>query len=141
MDQVVEMMHWAAIKLSLGRAWSWLKAYWQVPFFVLWTMATYFITRRNTDALLEVLDAKQKSHKREVEALKRSHKDEILKLKGLQEQYIKTIQELEDKFEEQKKQLSKKQVEDVKEIVIKSKGNPDEIKRKIEDEFGIKFKN
>ena len=68
------------------------------------------------------------------------HKDEILRLKGLQEQYVKTIQELEGKFKAQEKQLSKKQVEDVKDIVIKSKGNPEEIKRKIEDEFGIKFK-
>ena len=139
MDQVVEMMHWAAIKLSLGRAWSWLKAYWQVPFFVLWTMVTYFITRRNTDALLEVLDAKQKSHKKEVETLKRLHKDEVLKLKNLQEEYVRTIEQLEQKFKEQDQELSEKHAEDVKEIVIKSKGNPEAIKRKIEDEFGIKF--
>ena len=47
---------------------------------------------------------------------------------------------LEKEFENQNKKLSKKHIKDVKEIVIKSKGNPEEIIRKIENDFGIKFK-
>ena len=73
--------------------------------------------------------------------LKRIHRDEVLKLKDLQQEYLQTLEELEKKFKEQNQQLSEKHVEDVKKIVIKSKGNPEEIKRKIENEFGIKFTN
>ena len=134
-------MTWLAVKLFAKRSWSFLKQYWQVPFMLLWTVATVILARRNTAAMKEVMSAKQESHKREVETLKSLHKDEVLRLKNLQKQYAETIKELEEKFKEQDKRLSKKHTEDVKKIVIKSKGNPDEIKRKIENEFGIKFKN
>ena len=112
-----------------------------MPFVIVWTIITIILSRRNTDALKDVISAKQTSHKKEVEMLKRTHRDEILKLKNLQENYLETIRELESKFEVQNKKLSEKHVEDVKEIVIKSKGNSDEIKKRIEDEFGIKFTN
>lgn len=141
MAQVVEVMQWAVIKITFKKVWVWLKTYWQVPFLLVWTLVIYLFARRNTDALLQVLEIKKQSHKEEVEALNKSHKDEILKLKGIQAEYLKTIEQLESKFEEQQRKLSEKQVEHVKEVVIKSKGNPEEIKRKIENEFGIKFKN
>ena len=134
-------MTWLAVKEFASRSWLWLKTYWQVPFLVVWTLVTYLVARRNTDALVDVLEIKKQTHKKEVDALNKSHRDEILKLKGIQSEYVKTIEQLESKFEEQQKKLSEKQVEHIKEVVIKSKGNPEEIKRKIEDEFGIKFKN
>ena len=133
-------MTWVLIKEYAEKSWVWLKTNWQVPFLVVWSVVVYLLSRRNTDALLEVIKTKDQSHKREVEALQKSHKDEVLKLKGLQVEYVKTIKELEENFKQQEKELSEKQVEDVKQIVIKSKGDPEEIKRKIEDEFGIKFK-
>ena len=133
-------MTWVLIKEYAKKSWNWLKTHWQAPFLVVWSIIIFLFTRRNTDALIDVIEAKETSHKKEVEALKKSHKDEILKLKGLQAEYMKTIKELEENFDQQKKELSRKQVEDVKQIVIKSKGNPEEIKKKIEDEFGIKFK-
>ena len=134
-------MSWLATKLFFKRAWSFLKEYWQIPFMVIWTIVTMILSRRNTDALKDVIDAKQKSHKKEIEELKSSHRDQILKMKSLQSEYIKTIEQLEKEFKQQDQELSEKHVEDIKEIVIKSKGNPEAIKRKIENEFGIKFKN
>ena len=112
-----------------------------MPFIAVWTIVTIVLTRRNTQALKEVISVKQDSHKREVEALNRIHRDEVLKLKNLQKEYLRTMQELENKFHEQNEHLSEKHAEDIKKIVIKSKGNPEEIKRKIENEFGIKFKD
>ena len=134
-------MSWLAVKLFFKRAWSFLKEYWQLPFIAAWTIVTVILSRRNTEALKEVISAKQKSHKKEVESLKRIHKDEVLKLKNLQKEYLKTVEELQIKFDKQNQNLSEKHVEDIKKIVIKSKGNPEEIKRKIENEFGIKFKD
>lgn len=134
-------MSWLATKLFIQRTWSFLREHWQIPFMALWTIVTVVLARRNSEALKDVISAKQQSHKKEVEALKRLHKDEVLRLKNLQEEYVKTIEQLEQKFKEQDQELSEKHVEDVKEIVIKSKGNPEAIKRKIENEFGIKFVN
>ena len=47
--------------------------------------------------------------------------------------------ELENKYLQQEKQLSEMQKEEVKQIVIKSKGNPNEIKKRIQKEFGFQF--
>lgn len=134
-------MTWMVVKLFLKRVWVFLKEYWQIPFMVLWTIITVLLSRRNTAALKDVISVKQESHKKEVEILRKTHKDEIMNLKKIQEQYLNTIKKLELVFKEQEKKLSEKHVEDVKEIVVKSKGNPEKIKRKIEDEFGIKFKD
>ena len=134
-------MTWLAIKEFSSKSWAWLKTHWQVPFLMVWTLVTFLIARRNTDALVDVLKIKKEAHKKEIETLNRNHRDEIIKLKGLQAEYVRTIEQLESKFDEQQRKLSEKQVEHVKEVVIKSKGNPEEIKRKIENEFGIKFKN
>mgnify|MGYP001188483151 CR=1 FL=1 len=133
-------MTWLSAKLFFSKAWSFLKEYWQIPFMAIWTIITIVLVRRNTDALKDVISAKQESHSKQVESLKRNHREQILKMKGLQHQYLETIARLQSKFKEQNKKLSEKHAEDVKEIVIKSKGNPEEIIRKIENDFGIKFK-
>lgn len=141
MEARAKGMSWLAFKLFIKKSWSFLKEHWQIPFMLAWTIITVILARRNTDALKDVISAKQESHKKEIETLNKIHKEEVLKLKNVQAEYIRTIEALEAKFEEENKTLSKKHVEDVKEIVIKSKGNPEEIKRKIENEFGIKFRN
>lgn len=132
---------WLAVKLFFKKTWSFFREYWQIPFLAIWTAITVILSKRNTDALKDVIDAKQKSHRKELEVLKRVHKSEVLKMKNLQEEYIKTIEQLEEKFKEQDQELSEKHIEDIKDIVIKSKGDPGIIKKKIENEFGIKFIN
>ena len=131
---------WLVFKSGIEKAWVWLKHNWKVPLLVAWSLGIYILSRRNTQAIKDVLDSSKKAHREEVEAINRIHKDEILKLKNLQKEYKDTISKLEKKFEEENRELSEKHAEDVKEIVIKSRGNPEEIIRKIENDFGIKFK-
>lgn len=131
---------WLVFKSGIEKAWVWLKHNWKIPFLVVWSLGIYILSRRNTEAIKDVLESNKRSHREEVETLNRAHKDEILKLKNLQKEYKDTIFKLEKKFKEENRKLSKKHAEDVKEIVIKSKGNPEEIIRKIENDFGIKFK-
>ena len=133
-------MTWPATKLFFCKVWAFLKEYWQIPFMIIWTVVTIILTRRNTAALKDVISAKKESHQKQIEVLKKAHREEVLELKGLQKQYLDTIAKLQEKFDKQDKELSEKHVEDVKEIVIKSKGNPEEIIRKIENDFGIRFK-
>jgi len=137
---MVKAVEWTVIKLGFNKFWVWLRTYWQIPFLILWTMLVYFLTRRNTDAIIEVLNAKQDAHKKEVDALNRAHDDKILKLKNLNKQYEETIKKLEERFAEEDKKLTEKHIKDVKKVVIESKGNPDEVINKIEKTFGITFK-
>ena len=132
-------MTWALFKISLKKAWVWLKQHWQVPFLLVWTIVVYILTRRNTDAMLEVVEAKRDSYKRQVEILRKSHNDEILERNNLSKKYEEALENLEKRFELEKRSLTESQKNDIKEVVIKSKGNPDEIKRKIQKEFGFTY--
>ena len=99
----------------------------------------YVLARRNSDALVEVIEAKRDSYKKQLEVLKNTHNDEILKRNNLSEKYAKTLEEVEAKFKEKEKELTEAQKIEIKEVVVKSRGNHDEIKRRIEKEFGIRY--
>ena len=133
-------MTWLVVKAALKKVYVWLKHNWKVPLLIAWSLFIFIASRRNTEALKGVLEANKKAHREEIDILNKSHREEIIKLKNLQQQYEDTILELEKEFEVQNRKLSEKHIEDVKEIVIKSRGNPEEIIRKIENDFGIKFK-
>jgi hypothetical protein len=130
---------WIVFKSFVKRSWLWLKEHWQIPFLALWTILVYVLTRRNTDALIEVMEAKRNSYKKQIEALRASHNDEILKRDKLLEQYEETLDKVEEKFKEEEKKLTESQKNEIKEVVVKSKGNPDEIRKRIEEEFGIRY--
>ena len=134
-------MTWLVVKTGLKKAYVWLKYNWKVPLLIAWSLFIFIASRRNTEALKGVLEANKKAHREEIDILNKSHKEEIIKLKSLQQQYKDTILKLEKEFEIQNRKLSEKHIEEVKSIVIKSKGNPQEIIRKIENDFNIKFKN
>ncbi len=132
-------MTWILFKSYIKKSFVWIKQHWQVPFIMVWTLVVYLFTRRNTDAMLEVMQAKRDSYKRQIEILRESHNDEILKREALTREYELALARVEQEFAKKSKELSKEQKTDIKEVVIKAKGNPDEINRKIEKEFGFKF--
>ena len=53
--------------------------------------------------------------------------------------YENLMNSVERKFLEKSKKLTEKQKNDLKDVIIKSKGNPDEIRKRIEEEFGFRF--
>jgi len=87
----------------------------------------------------EVIAAKRESYEKQIQVLKETHNDEILKRDDLIEEYEKSLQRVEKDFKEKEKELSEIQKNEIKELIIKSKGNPDEIRKRIEKEFGFKF--
>ena len=132
-------MTWLLFKNKVKIIFSWLKEHWQIPFLAAWTILVYIMTRRNTDALLEVMEARKESYKKQLEVLRDTHNREILERQKLTEKYEDTLKKIEEEFKKKEKELSAKEKTDIKEMVIKSKGNPDDIKKRIEEEFGIKF--
>ena len=130
-------MSWLLFKTTLKKCYIWLKEYWQIPFMILWTVLVYVMTRRNTDALMEVIETRKESYKKQIEVLKKSHYDELLKRDELLLLYQDAIKKIEDDYRLKKIELTKSQKNEIKKIVVKSKGNPDEIKKKIQDQFGF----
>ena len=132
-------MTWILFKSYFKKSWLWLKEHWQLPFLLVWSIGIYILTRRNTDALLEVMEAKKESYRKQVEVLRSTHNDEILKRDMLTEEYDSTLKKVKEVYDSEDAKLSEKHKNEIKEVIIKSKGDPSEIKRRIEKEFGIKF--
>ena len=127
------------IKIFFKKFYLWLKEHWQLPFLVVWSFLIYCLTRRNSDAIIEVLHAKKESYERQVTELKRIHTNELLKRDGLLEQYRASLDGVQKKFDESMRSLEEEQKEEIKKIVINSKGNPKIVKEQIEKLFDITF--
>ena len=125
--------------LKFKKAWVWLKAHWQIPFLLMWTIIVWILTRRNSDAIIEVLEARKKSYEAQIKVLNETHTDELLKRDKLLDQYNATVEKIKRDFEIGTLELTKKQEEKIKKFVIDSKGNPDEIRKKIENAFGFTY--
>tara|TARA_B100001250_G_C19639872_1_gene717771 strand:+ start:447 stop:851 length:405 start_codon:yes stop_codon:yes gene_type:complete len=132
-------MSWLVAKKALKSTWLWLKTYWQVPVLAAWSIVVYILSKRNTDALVEVMNAKKESYEKQINELKTRHNNEIMERDRLIKQYHETVSAIEKKYEEQEKKLEAKEKRKIKEIVKKSKGEPDVIKAEIEKSFGFVF--
>ena len=134
-------MSFLAAKAVILKSWIWLKAHWQIPFLLVWTVVVYVISRGNSEAAVDALKAKKESYKKQIEVLRKSHNDEILKRDELEAKYEATLKEVEEKYKQRSTELSNTEKEEIKEVIIKSKGNSSEVKERIEKEFRIKFTN
>lgn len=132
-------MKWLAIKTAVCKSWVWLKEHWQFPLLLVWTVLVFVFSRRNSEAMLEVLEAKKESYKRQISILNESHKTEILKRDQLIEKYHQTLEKIEEEYRKKSKELSIKQKNTIKEIVINSKGDPDAVKAEIENIFNFTY--
>jgi len=132
-------MTWITLVTGFKKAYIWLKHHWQLPFLVVWTIVVFVLTRRNSDAIIEVLKAKKTSYEQQIGTLRASHTEELLKRNQLLEQYQETLSKIEKKFAEEEMKLDEEERQLVREIVARSKGDPDVIRKEIENLFYINY--
>ena len=102
-------------------------------------MLVYFVSRRDSEAIIEVLNARKDSYEKQLNDLKKRHNDEIIERDKLIKRYHEAVSLVEKKYAEKEKKLSLREKKRVKQIVSESKGNPDVIKKEIEKSFGFDF--
>ena len=132
-------MAWFAFTTATKKVFVWLKHHWQIPFLAVWTIATIVLTRRDSDAIIEVLKTKKTSYEKQMSTLKVSHTDELLKRDKLLLQYQKTLQQVEAKYAAKEKELAEEERQLVKEIVAKSKGDTNAIRKEVQNLFGFDY--
>ena len=115
----------------------WLKENSKVPFLVSWTVVVWALSRKNAEAVLDVLDAKKESYDKQIIVLKESHKKELNERDKLLKQYHDTIDKIEKEYADKREALTKSEKITVKKIVEQSKGDPDVIEQKIKNLFNI----
>jgi hypothetical protein len=139
METRTSAMKWLLVKTFFKKSFIWIKHHWQIPLVIIWSVVVYVMSRRNTDALVEVLATKKKSYEEQIDLLKSQHEKEIFERDKLIEQYHDLVAKIEAKYKEKEKQLSKKEKVRIKQIIKKSKGDADVIKKEIEESFGFTF--
>tara|TARA_R100001510_G_C7653604_1_gene211902 strand:- start:2695 stop:3099 length:405 start_codon:yes stop_codon:yes gene_type:complete len=132
-------MKWLAIKTAVCKSWLWLKEHWQFPILLLWTIFVFVFSRRNSEAMLEVMEAKKNSYRKQITILNEKHATEILKRDQLIDQYHEAVEKIEEDFKKKSKELTVKQKNTIKEIIIDSKGDPDAVKAEIENIFNFTY--
>ena len=123
--------------LKIKIFWACLKKNWKAAALFLWSAAVWIISRRNSSAAIEAMQANKESYEAQIKVLKDQHKIEVKKREELRLKYEETLAKIEEKYKKKKEDLSKVEKKKVKEIVQKAKDNPDEINKKIEDLFGF----
>ena len=114
-----------------------MKENWKVPLFIIWSVVVWMISRKNAQAALDVLNAKKESYDKQIITLKENHKKELSKRDKLIKQYHDTIEKIEIKYAEKDKILTQANKQRVKQIIEKTNGDPDAVKQKIEELFGL----
>tara|TARA_S200000501_G_scaffold192181_1_gene180999 strand:- start:3460 stop:3849 length:390 start_codon:yes stop_codon:yes gene_type:complete len=123
--------------LKIKIFWQCVKKNWKAAVLLLWSGAIWIISRRNSSAAIEAMQANKESYEAQIKSLKKQHTIEVQKREELHLKYQETLVRIEEKYKKKKEELSKVEKKKVKEIVQKAKDNPDEINKKIEDLFGF----
>jgi uncharacterized membrane protein len=96
------------------------------------------MARKDFNAVLGVLEAKKKSYEERMTAVKDAHNQEILERENLLKEYNEILSRVEKDFEEKEEKLEEHHKAKIRDVVVKSRKNPDEIKKEIERIFGFK---
>ena len=134
-------MSWIATKLFFQEAYTWLKKNWKLTALAIWSIIVWFISRRDSQAILDIMHANKESYETQIRSLKEQRIIEKQKIKELNLKYKEVLAKIEEKYSKKEKDLSRKEKNKIKEIVTKAKDNPVEINKKIENIFGFTSDN
>ena len=65
-------MSWLLIKQCVEKSYTWLKHNWKIPFIIIYTFAVYAVSKRNTEALKDVMESQKKAHENELKVRSKS---------------------------------------------------------------------
>lgn len=125
--------------LKLAKIWVYLKAYWYVPVLVIAIVASYLFYQRKLEIAIQMLEASKESYKRQIEAINKAHEEEMAKQKKVAEILKSTLEQLQVKFLEDQKKLNSEEKAKIKEYVELYHNNPDELKKLLQDKYGLKY--
>ncbi len=127
-----------ATKLFLKKAWAWLKRYWFAPFIVVYTLVLWFVFDKK-NAAYEILKVRNENYEKEISILNESHRKEIEKRDKILQEYTSIVDEIEKKYREDSRTLTDKKKKEIKKIVESNINNPEEIAKRIGEEYGFLY--
>mgnify|MGYP001177730623 CR=1 FL=1 len=116
----------------------WCQQHWRWVVLIIAFIVVYLLGKRNAGAYKIQADLAKERYKKEKEAIEKAHELEIKKREEANQRYSKAVQKIEERYEKDKQNITHSKKEKIKRMVNKSKENPEEVDRILEQELGIK---
>ncbi len=126
------------IKTFSKKAWVWLKHNWKVPAILLYTIVLWLFFRRK-DAAYQVLEERNKSYKKQIDAINEIHNEEIDKRNKILEKYNGILKDLEKQYEKDNLELDKNKKKEIKKLVEEYNEKPDELAKLLAEKYGLEY--
>ena len=127
-----------SIKTYCKKAWVWLKHNWKVPAILLYTIVLWLFFRRK-DAVYQVLEERNKSYKKQIDAINEIHNEEINKRNKILEKYNGILKDLEKQYEKDNLELDKNKKKEIKKLVEEYNEKPDELAKLLAEKYGLEY--
>jgi hypothetical protein len=125
-------------KTILKKSWLWLKHNWKVPLVIIYTLALWLLFRRK-DAAYSVLEERNNSYKKQIDAINEIHQEEIDKRNRILENYNSILRDLEEQYERDSLELDRKKRKEIKDLVEEYDEKPDELAKLLADRYGLEY--
>ncbi len=125
-------------KTFLKKTWIWLKHNWMVPFVLIYTIVLWLVFRRK-DAAYKVLEERNSSYKKQIDAINEIHQEEINKRNKILEKYNTILKNLEIQYQKDNKELDKEKKREIKKLVEKYNEKPDELAKVLAEKYGLEY--
>ena len=125
--------------LKLKKVWIWFQNYWFVPVLAASSILMYYLFRKKTGAVQDVLQTKKESYEKQIQILNDSHEKELQKKEELVREYFDTVEKLDNEYKKQKLNLKDWERKKVKKIVEETHKDPKSRVKRISEEFGFEL--
>ena len=127
-----------AIKTFCKKAWVWLKHNWKIPLVIIYTIALWLLFRRK-GAAYSVLEERNNSYKKQIDAINEIHQEEIDKRNRILENYNEILKDLEKQYERDSLELDRKKRKEIKNLVEEYDEKPDELAKLLAERYGLEY--
>lgn len=116
---------------------TWLTSHWKIIAIVLAVVIAIGYMQYSRTSLVKLLSDTQQSHKKELDDLSKQHIDAIKQRDEAIKQYEEKLQLIQQEYEAAKKALELKKNGDAKKIIDETKGDPQELAKKLAQSTGF----
>ena len=127
-----------AIKTFCKKAWVWLKHNWKVPLVIIYTLTLWLLFRKR-DAAYSVLEERNDSYKKQIDAINEIHDEEIQKRNRILENYNSILRDLEEQYERDSLELDRKKRKEIQDLVEEYDEKPDELAKLLAERYGLEY--
>ena len=131
-------MTWLIAKKYLKLTAAFCRQHWRWLVAVIAFVVVYSLGKKSAGAVRLQADLAKEQWRRDKEAIEKAHELEIKKREEANKRYTEAVKQIEEKYEKDKWNITHSKKEEIKGLVRKSKTDPDEIDRILEQELGIK---